>query len=107
MTMVADIPTIYSSTNLDTWSLLQLRTLKVGGNASLADFLSKHGASSLLPPGNHDARARYTSRQAGLYKEELIRRIDADTQRFVFSLFRLLSFFMLINCLAGILMVFM
>ena len=69
------------STNLDSWSLLQLRTLKVGGNGAIADFFTKHGGQSLLPPGNSDARARYTSRQAGLYKEELARRIDADAQR--------------------------
>jgi hypothetical protein len=72
---------INSSTNLDTWSLAQLRNIKVGGNASLTDFLTKHGAQSLLPPGNHDARARYTSRQAGLYKEELARKVEADIQR--------------------------
>jgi len=71
------------STNLDSWSLTQLRTLKVGGNASIAEFFTKHGGQSLLPPGNSDARARYTSRQAGLYKEELARRIDADAQRWV------------------------
>ncbi|GFZ44878.1 hypothetical protein JCM24511_02604 [Saitozyma sp. JCM 24511] len=69
------------STNLDSWSLLQLRTLKVGGNAQIADFFTKHGGSSLLPPGNSDARGRYTSRVAGLYKEELARKVDADAQK--------------------------
>ncbi|ORY30789.1 hypothetical protein BCR39DRAFT_528330 [Naematelia encephala] len=70
------------STNLDTWSLAQLRQLKVGGNASLAEFFTKHGGSSLLPPGNHDARTRYTSRQAGLYKEELAKRVRQDAERY-------------------------
>ena len=66
------------STNLDTWTLPQLRTLKVGGNGSIADFFTKHGGGALLPPGNSDARGRYTSRQAGMYKEELARRVLAD-----------------------------
>lgn len=70
-----------SSTNLDTWSLQQLRTLKVGGNQSLTDFFNKHGGSNLLPPGNNDARSRYTSRAASLYKEELARRIAEDVRQ--------------------------
>ncbi|KAK8844559.1 hypothetical protein IAR55_006406 [Kwoniella newhampshirensis] len=69
------------STNLDSWSLQQLRTLKVGGNAVIADFFTKHGGSNLLPPGNTDARTRYTSRVAGLYKEELARRVQEDAAR--------------------------
>ncbi|WWD22892.1 hypothetical protein CI109_107387 [Kwoniella shandongensis] len=69
------------STNLDSWSLVQLRTLKVGGNAAIAEFFNKHGGSNLLPPGNTDARTRYTSRVAGLYKEELARRIQEDAAR--------------------------
>ncbi|WVF66698.1 hypothetical protein IAT40_001440 [Kwoniella sp. CBS 6097] len=69
------------STNLDSWSLQQLRTLKVGGNASIRDFFTKHGGSNLLPPSNSDARGRYTSRQAGLYKEELARRVQEDATR--------------------------
>ncbi|OCF43070.1 ADP-ribosylation factor GTPase-activating protein 2/3 [Kwoniella heveanensis CBS 569] len=69
------------STNLDSWSLQQLRTLKVGGNASIRDFFTKHGGANLLPPSNSDARGRYTSRQAGLYKEELARRVQEDAAR--------------------------
>ncbi|KAL7420178.1 ADP-ribosylation factor GTPase activating protein, ER-Golgi transport [Cryptotrichosporon argae] len=70
------------STNLDSWSLLQLRTLKVGGNGAIADFFNKHGGAALLPPQHTDARARYTSRVAGLYKEDLQRRIREDAERF-------------------------
>ena len=76
-------PLTDSSTNLDSWTLQQLRTLKVGGNASIAEFFTKHGGSSLLPPGNSDARGRYTSRAAGLYKEELAKRVGDDAQRWV------------------------
>ena len=75
-------PLTHSSTNLDSWSLQQLRQLKVGGNASLSEFFTKHGGSSLLPPGNNDARARYTSRQAALYKEEIARRVAEDARKF-------------------------
>lgn len=71
-----------SSTNLDSWSLQQLRTLKVGGNGALAEFFQKRGGANLLPPGNSDARARYTSRVAGLYKEELARRVAEDAQAY-------------------------
>jgi ADP-ribosylation factor GTPase-activating protein 2/3 len=78
----APAPANTSSTNLDSWQLNQLRTLKVGGNQSLADFFTKHGGSNLLPPGNSDARSRYTSRQASLYKEELSRRIAEDAQKY-------------------------
>ena len=53
----------------------------MGGNASLAEFFNKHGGGSILPPSNTDARARYSSRQAGLYKEELARRVVLDAQR--------------------------
>ncbi|OCF59994.1 ADP-ribosylation factor GTPase-activating protein 2/3 [Kwoniella mangroviensis CBS 10435] len=69
------------STNLDSWSLQQLRTLKVGGNGPIREFFTKHGGANLLPPANSDARGRYTSRQAGLYKEELARRIAEDATR--------------------------
>ncbi|WWC57758.1 uncharacterized protein I303_100293 [Kwoniella dejecticola CBS 10117] len=69
------------STNLDSWSLQQLRTLKVGGNQAIREFFTKHGGANLLPPAHSDARGRYTSRQAGLYKEELARRIAEDAAR--------------------------
>ncbi|KAL0243718.1 hypothetical protein I308_105689 [Cryptococcus tetragattii IND107] len=70
------------STNLDSWSIQQLRTLKVGGNASCAEFFSKNGGGNLLPPQSTDARARYTSRVANLYKEELAKRAQDDAARY-------------------------
>ncbi|ODN74278.1 ADP-ribosylation factor GTPase-activating protein 2/3 [Cryptococcus wingfieldii CBS 7118] len=69
------------STNLDSWSLQQLRTMKVGGNASLAEFFAKNNGAGLLPPTNGDARTRYSSRQATLYKDELAKRIKEDATR--------------------------
>ncbi|MBW0517180.1 hypothetical protein O181_056895 [Austropuccinia psidii MF-1] len=67
------------STNLDQWTWSQLRTMKVGGNASFSDFLSKH-------PGTYsnssDIKAKYSSKAADLYKEELKKRSLADQAQF-------------------------
>ncbi|KAF9781695.1 ArfGap-domain-containing protein [Thelephora terrestris] len=68
------------STNLDSWQLNQLRTMKVGGNASASDFFTKHGGSTLL--ADSDTRKKYTSRAAELYKEELAKRVKEDIARF-------------------------
>ncbi|KAF8878130.1 hypothetical protein CPB84DRAFT_1688451 [Gymnopilus junonius] len=67
------------STNLDSWQLNQLRTMKVGGNASAKDFFTKHGGTSLL--NDSDTKKKYSSRVAELYKEELARRVKDDAAR--------------------------
>jgi ADP-ribosylation factor GTPase-activating protein 2/3 len=67
------------STNLDSWQLAQLRTMKVGGNASASDFFTKHGGSSLL--SDSDTKKKYSSRVAELYREELARRVKDDVAR--------------------------
>ena len=67
------------STNLDSWQLNQLRTMKVGGNTSATDFFNKHGGSALL--NDSDCKKKYSSRVAELYKEELARRVKEDTTR--------------------------
>lgn len=64
------------STNLDTWQLGQLRTMKVGGNGSATEFFTRHGGSMLL--NDSDAKKKYTSRVAELYKEELAKRVKED-----------------------------
>lgn len=69
----------YSSTNLDIWSWIQLRTMKVGGNASYTDFLARHPGSSSF---GSDTKDKYGSRAALLYKEELARRAAVDEQAF-------------------------
>ena len=68
-----------SSTNLDSWQLNQLRTMKAGGNASAIDFFSKHGGNSLL--NDSDVKKKYASRVAELYKDELARRVKEDVAR--------------------------
>ena len=64
------------STNLDSWTLSQLRIMKVGGNASATDFFTRHGGSSLLT--SSDAKARYSSSVAERYKAELEKRKRED-----------------------------
>lgn len=68
-----------SSTNLDSWSSTQLRRMKMGGNAFATEFFKKNGGSNLLTL--QDGKQKYTSRVAGLYKEELERRIAEDEKR--------------------------
>ncbi|OJT02174.1 ADP-ribosylation factor GTPase-activating protein glo3 [Trametes pubescens] len=68
------------STNLDSWQLNQLRTMKVGGNASANDFFNKHGGAALL--SDSDTKKKYSSRVAELYKEELARRVKEDIARY-------------------------
>jgi hypothetical protein len=55
--------------------------MKIGGNASATDFFTKHGGSSLL--SDSDAKKKYSSRVAELYKEELSKRVKDDVVRFV------------------------
>jgi ADP-ribosylation factor GTPase-activating protein 2/3 len=73
------------STNLDSWQLSQLRTMKVGGNASATEFFTKHGGASLL--SESDVKKKYTSRVAELYKEELAKRVKEDAIRYPTRIF--------------------
>ncbi|KAI0738880.1 ArfGap-domain-containing protein [Daedaleopsis nitida] len=68
------------STNLDSWQLNQLRTMKVGGNASATDFFTKHGGTALL--NDSDTKKKYSSRVGELYKETLARRVKEDAAKF-------------------------
>ncbi|KAN0131545.1 ArfGap domain containing protein [Lactarius tabidus] len=68
------------STNLDSWQLIQLRTMRVGGNGSATEFFTRHGGASLL--NDSDVKKKYSSRVAELYKEELVRRVKEDAIRF-------------------------
>ncbi|EJU02995.1 ArfGap-domain-containing protein [Dacryopinax primogenitus] len=68
------------STNLDGWQLGQMRNMKVAGNASATEFFTKNGGSSALTATH--LKDKYTSRVAGLYKDELARRVKEDIMRF-------------------------
>ncbi|KAJ3162126.1 ADP-ribosylation factor GTPase activating protein, ER-Golgi transport [Geranomyces michiganensis] len=69
--------TFVRSTSLDEWSLDQLRTMKVGGNANAAEFFRQNGAGNLKEP-----KAKYTHRAAGLYKERLKKLVDEDARKY-------------------------
>jgi ADP-ribosylation factor GTPase-activating protein 2/3 len=71
----------FRSTNLDSWQLHQLRNMKIGGNASATDFFTKHGGTALL--NDSDTKKKYSSPIAGLYKEELARRVKEDALKCV------------------------
>jgi len=53
-----------------------MRTMKVGGNTSFTDFLSKNAKGSLN--SSSTAKDKYTSKAADLYKDELKRRAKED-----------------------------
>ncbi|KAF8875314.1 hypothetical protein BD779DRAFT_1613445 [Infundibulicybe gibba] len=55
------------STNLDSWQLAQLRTMKHGGSSLLSDA---------------DTKKKYSSRVGELYKEELAKRTKDDVAKF-------------------------
>lgn len=72
--------TFVRSTNLDSWTWDQLRTMKVGGNQAFSDYLSKHGRG--MVSANTNAKEKYTSAAAQQYKEELKRRAKEDELRY-------------------------
>ncbi|KAJ3188671.1 ADP-ribosylation factor GTPase activating protein, ER-Golgi transport [Gaertneriomyces sp. JEL0708] len=68
--------TFVRSTILDTWTLDQLRTMKVGGNAAANEFFSRYGLTG------KDAKTRYTSKAAEMYKDKLKKLVEDDARRF-------------------------
>ncbi|KAK9434141.1 hypothetical protein V1505DRAFT_361448 [Lipomyces doorenjongii] len=66
------------SSNLDTWSWDQLRLMKVGGNTKAREYFTRKGGSSAL--NSKDAKTKYTSRAATMYKDELKRRAAEDAK---------------------------
>ncbi len=55
--------------------------MKVGGNQSAREYFVKHGGNSYLQT-NADAKAKYTSRVAVSYKDELKRRVSKDAIKY-------------------------
>ncbi|KAI9341527.1 hypothetical protein DFJ73DRAFT_843508 [Zopfochytrium polystomum] len=70
--------TFVRSTVLDSWTLDQLRIMKVGGNANATEFFNRSGSSVT---SFKDAKAKYTSRAGMLYKERLRKLADEDAKR--------------------------
>jgi ADP-ribosylation factor GTPase-activating protein 2/3 len=65
------------STLLDSWTWDQLRTMKVGSNANARKFFESHGDAK-----NKDAKSKYSSRVAMLYREHLERAAEQDRQKY-------------------------
>ncbi|KAJ3285623.1 ADP-ribosylation factor GTPase activating protein, ER-Golgi transport [Borealophlyctis nickersoniae] len=65
------------STLLDSWTVDQLRIMKVGGNANATEFFRQYGGDKAK-----DAKAKYTSKAAGLYKERLRKLADEDEKKY-------------------------
>lgn len=80
------MPSWYRSTTLDSWQLVQLRNMKVGGNASATEFFARHGGQAML--SDADTKKKYSSRAAELYREELAKRVKEDAVRCVSRLLR-------------------
>ena len=62
------------STVLDGWTLEQLRMMKMGGNLLAIDLAAHTGVQ-------RDAKTRYSSRQAQVYKDKLRALVDEDAKR--------------------------
>jgi ADP-ribosylation factor GTPase-activating protein 2/3 len=54
------------STQLDSWTYEQLRLMKAGGNSSATEFFRSHGILDIK-----DAKTKYSSKAANMYKEKL------------------------------------
>ncbi|KAI8811890.1 hypothetical protein BJ742DRAFT_795949 [Cladochytrium replicatum] len=66
------------STLLDTWTLDQLRTMKVGGNANATEFFRHYGGADKFK----DGKTKYTSKAATLYKDKVKKLVEEDARRF-------------------------
>ncbi|KAJ1969500.1 ADP-ribosylation factor GTPase-activating protein 2 [Dispira parvispora] len=64
------------STTLDSWTWDQLRVMKVGGNANMAEFFRQHGGVAKYS----DAKSKYSSRVAQQYKDKLSRLSQEDAK---------------------------
>ena len=55
--------------------------MKVGGNESATKFFQRNGGTAAL--ASKDPKVKYTSNAATKYKDELARRVEADTKKYV------------------------
>ncbi|ODQ63753.1 ArfGap-domain-containing protein [Nadsonia fulvescens var. elongata DSM 6958] len=69
------------STSLDTWSLDQLRTMKLGGNQNAREYFNKHGGASFLNTGS-SSKEKYSSRVAKAYLTDLKRKVAQDATKY-------------------------
>jgi ADP-ribosylation factor GTPase-activating protein 2/3 len=65
------------SIQLDAFTADQIRVFKVGGNQAAKEYFASHGAANI-----NDAKSKYTSRAATMYKEKLLRAVEVDKAEF-------------------------
>lgn len=70
--------TFVKSSNLDKWTINNLRRFKHGGNHRAREFFLKNNGKQFLGT-NVDARMKYTSAVAKNYKEHLEKKVRKDT----------------------------
>lgn len=64
------------STVLDSFTLDQLRIMKVGGNGTASEYFKQYGGSM-----GKEAKSKYTSKAALMYKEKLVKLVEEDVKR--------------------------
>jgi hypothetical protein len=80
------------STVLDSFTVDQMRVMKVGGNLNATEHFKQFGASFIK-----DAKSKYTSKAALVYKEKLQKWVQEDKQRWGLLLLLHCVFFKEIN----------
>jgi ADP-ribosylation factor GTPase-activating protein 2/3 len=68
------------SIQLDSWTVDQMRLMKVGGNGAAKEFLKSFG------PQFDDAKSKYTSRQMNMYKDKLAKLVKEDISQYLLPL---------------------
>ncbi|QLQ79085.1 hypothetical protein HG537_0B04330 [Torulaspora globosa] len=72
--------TFVKSSNLDKWTVNNLRRFKLGGNHKARDYFLKNNGKQYLNTSNVDARVKYTSSVAKRYKEHLDKKVKKDSE---------------------------
>lgn len=72
--------TFVKSSNLDKWTINNLRRFKLGGNHKARDYFLKNNGKQYLNTSNVDARLKYTSSVAKRYKEHLDSKVKKDME---------------------------
>lgn len=73
--------TFVKSSNLDKWTINNLRRFKLGGNHKAREYFLKNNGKQFLNTSNVDARLKYTSSVAKRYKEHLDHKVQKDVEQ--------------------------
>lgn len=74
--------TFVKSSNLDKWTINNLRRFKLGGNHKAREYFLKNNGKQFLNTSNVDARVKYTSGVARRYKEHLDHKAKKDMEQY-------------------------